>query len=397
MTSESSATYYGFARGPFVFQTPKVMLGWGAVNELGSVAKGLGMAKVAVITDEGIVRAGLLEKLEGILNEAGLQAEVFDDVEPEPSVATVQRASDVLKETGPDGVIGFGGGSCLDAAKAASVGVVHDAPVEEFLGMDQVPGPGLPSVLVPTTAGTSSEITQVSVLSDSKGNKRVMYSGHLLADVALVDPELTVGLPPRQTAGTGLDTLVHAIESYVSILRNPVSDTMAERAVRLIASNLRTAVLKGKHSPEARYNMSLAATMAGFGFANSSVGAVHAVSLPFGDRYKVPHGEANAVLMPHVMRYCAPADLGRYADVARWLGVEDGGMSQEALALAGADAAEQLVRDCGLEPRLSAYGTKVEDFEDFVETVFEVQAHNIERNSRDLDREDLMRIYEMAL
>jgi alcohol dehydrogenase len=367
------------------------------LQDLGDQVKGLGVSKVAIVTDKGIVRAGLLERLEGVLRDAGLETEVFDEVEQEPSVATVQRASDALREAGPDGVIGFGGGSCLDAAKAAAVGVVHDVPVEEYLGMDRVPGPGLPTVLIPTTAGTSSEITQVSVLVDASGNKRVMYSGHLLADLALVDPELTVGLPPRQTAGTGLDTLVHAIEGYVSIRRNPVSDAMCERAVRLISANLRTAVLKGGHSPEARYNMSLAATVAGFGFANSSVGAVHAVSLPFGDRYKVPHGEANAVVLPHVMRYCAPADLARYADVARWLGIQDGGLSLEELALAGVDAAERLVRDCGFEPRLSAYGAKKEDFPGFVETVFEVQAHNVERNPRDLSRDDVMRIYEMAL
>lgn len=397
MKEATSGTYYGFARGSFVFQTPKVMLGWGAMRDLGHVAKQLRMSKVAVITDRGIVQAGLLDRLEEVLDASGLQAEVFDQVEPEPSVATVQRAGDILKDSKPDGVIGFGGGSCLDVAKAASVGMTHDLPVEEFLGMDNVPGPGLPAILVPTTAGTSSEITQVSVLADRNGTKRVMYSGHLLADVALVDPELTVGLPPRQTAGTGLDTLVHAIESYVSVRRNPVSDAMSERAVRLIAANLRTAVLKGGHSPEARYGMSLAATMAGFGFANSSVAAVHAVSLPFGDKYKVPHGEANAVLLPHVMRYCAPADLGRYSDVARWLGVEEHGLSLTELALAGADAAEHLVRDCGFEPRLSAYGATKEDIPDFVNTVFEVQAHNVERNPRDLGEKDVARIYEMSL
>lgn len=397
MMDEAGGVYYGFARGPFVFQAPKVMLGWGALRDLGDVARQLGMNKVAVVTDEGIVRAGLLNRLEGVLGEAGLKTEVFDEVEPEPSVATVQRASDALKAVSLDGVIGFGGGSCLDVAKAVSVGMVHDSPVEEFLGMDKVPGPGLPSILVPTTAGTSSEITQVSVLADQNGTKRVMYSAHLLADVALVDPELTVGLPPRQTAGTGLDALVHAIESYVSVRRNPVSDAMSERAVRLIAANLRTAVLKGRHSPEARYGMSLAATMAGFGFANSSVAAVHAVSLPFGDKYKVPHGEANAVMLPHVMRYCAPADLGRYADVARWLGVEEAGLSLTELALAGADMAERLVRDCGFEPRLSAYGATKEDIPDFVNMVFEVQAHNVERNPRDLDEKDLARIYEMSL
>jgi alcohol dehydrogenase len=390
--------YYGFARDTFTFQAPRVMLGWGALRGLGELATKQGLNKVVVVTDEGLVRAGLLDQLEEVLRGAGVNVlGVFDSVEPEPSVATVKEASELLRETRPDGVIGFGGGSCLDAAKAASVAAVHEAPIEDQLGMDKVPGPGLTTILVPTTAGTSSEITQVAVLTDKDGNKRVMYSGFLLAELALVDPELTVGLPPRQTAGTGLDTLVHAIESYVSVLRNPVSDLCAERAIRLIAANLRTAVLKGRHSPEARYNMSLAATIAGFAFANSSVAAVHAISLPFGTKYKVAHGEANAVVLPHVMRYCAPADVARYADVARWLGVPDEGRSIEELALASADAAERLVRDCGFEPRLSAYGVDREDFSGFADVALEVQSHNLERNPRDLDREDLLRIYEAAL
>lgn len=397
MTSTTSDMYYGFARGAFTFQTPKVMLDWGASKDLGSVAAKLGLHRVMVVTDEGLVKAGLLQDLQEVLRAADIDVQVFDAVEPEPSVATVQEASDLLRETRPDGVIGFGGGSCLDAAKAASAAAANDVRVEECLGMDQVPGPGLTTVLIPTTAGTSSEITPVAVLTDSDGSKKVMYSDFLLADIALVDPELTVGLPPRQTAGTGLDTLVHAIESYVSVFRNPVSDMCAERAIRLIAANLRTAVLKGRHNPEARYNMSLAATIAGFAFANSSVGAVHAISLPFGTRYKVGHGEANAVVMPHVMRYCAAADISRYADVARWLGVPDQDKSLMELARESADAAEQLVRDCGFDPRLSVYGARQEDFEEFADIALEVQSHNIERNPRDLDRDDLLRIYETAL
>lgn len=388
--------YYGFARDAFAFQVPRVLLGWGAAKDLGDIASRLRVGKAVIVTDRGLVEAGLLDRLRESLSGAGVESEVFDDVEPEPSVATVQRISDLLREVGPEGVIGFGGGSCLDAAKAASVAAANDVPVESCLGMDQVPGPGFTTVLIPTTAGTSSEITPVAVLTDDKGNKRVMYSGHLLADMALVDPELTVGLPPRQTAGTGLDTLVHAIEGYVSVLRNPISDMCAERAIRLIAANLRTVVLKGRHSPEARYNMALAATVAGFAFANSSVAAVHAVSLPFGTKYKVGHGEANAIFLPHVMRYCAAADVSRYADVARWLGVPEEGRSLEELALAGADAAERLVRDCKFEPRLSAYGVEREDFEEFADVALEVQSHNIERNPRDLDRDDLLRIYEMA-
>lgn len=397
MTYVVNDVYYGFARGAFAFQTPKVTLGWGNAKDLGSVASKLGLHKVVIVTDKGIIKASLLQNLQEVLRVDDIAIEVFDDVEPEPSVATVQKAADLMREVQPDGVIGFGGGSCLDTAKAASAAAANDVRVEECLGMDQVPGPGLTTILIPTTAGTSSEITPVAVLTDSDGSKKVMYSDFLLADIALVDPELTVGLPPRQTAGTGLDTLVHAIESYVSVFKNPISDMCAERAIRLIASNLRTAVLKGKHNPEARYNMSLATTIAGFAFANSSVGAVHAISLPFGTKCKVGHGEANAVVMPHVMRYCAAADVSRYADIARWLGVPDEGKSLDELARESADAAEQLVKDCGFDPRLSVYGARQEDFDEFADTALEVQAHNIERNPRDLDRDDLLRIYEAAL
>lgn len=389
--------FYGFARGPFETAAPRIVFGWGVLNDLGQVGAELGFRRTMLVTDRAMVELGIAGRAIEAMADAGIETRLFDSVEPEPSVATTQRAADLIRSEGADSVVGLGGGSCLDVAKAAAAAARQERYVRDFLGMDRVPGAGWPKILIPTTAGTGSEVTHISVLTDTEdqGAKKVMYSRHLQADVALVDPELTVGLPPRITAASGLDALTHAIEGYVSTRKNPFSDLYSERAIRLIGAHLRQAVLKGRHSPEARYSMSLAATLAGLSFANSSVGAVHAVSLPFGVKYGVGHGESNAVVLPHVMRYSLPSDIGRFRDIALWLGVPDTGDGVET-AERGVEAVYRLVRDCGLEPRLSAYGVKREDFPAFADLILRVQGHNLERNTRDLSREDLLAIYEMA-
>lgn len=390
---------FGFSREPFSFAMPKMVMGWGALNKLAEIAVKWRLKRVAVITDQGIVDVGIAGRAASLLKEVGVEVLCFDEVEPEPSVATTQRAAEFLQECRPDSVLGLGGGSCLDVAKAASMAAAHNVQIADCLGMDRAPGKGLRTILAPTTSGTGSEVTSISVLTDLEdgGAKKVMYSDALLADVALIDPELTVGLPAKMTAASGIDALTHAVEGYVSVRRNPVSDMFSERAIRLIGTHLRTAVLKGRHSPEARYFMSMAATMAGLSFVNSSVGAVHAVSLPFGVKYEVGHGESNAVVFPHVIEYCVPADPKRFANIARWLGVTDRGEDDLELAFKGVEAIWHLVEDCGINPRLSAYGVTKDDFDGFVDMIMAVQYHNLERSPRDLGREDLLAIYEAAL
>lgn len=385
----------------FSMQGPDVIhFGWGCLEQVGKLVQEYEAKRVFVVTDQGIREAGLLEGLLRILKDAGAEYEVFDSVEPEPSVETCDRAAEAARAGDFQLVIGLGGGSCMDVAKVTSVMAVHHRPTAEFLGMNRVPGRGLPKILCPTTAGTGSEVTHIAVLTHlaDGGAKKVMYSRHLFANAAVVDPALTLHCPPRITAGSGIDALTHAIEGYVSILRNPISDMFSAAAIPMLAKHVRTATLKGAHNPEARYYMALGATLAGLSFMNSSVAAVHAVSNPLGVKYKLPHGMANAIVLPAVMEYNIPAEVTRYAQIARWLGVPDDPLADEReLAYRGAQFVRQLCIDCGIEPRMSHYGVTRDDFDEFVDMVFKVQAHNLERNPRDINREQLRQIYEMAL
>lgn len=377
-----------------------VRYGMGATRELEDFAAEHEFESALVVTDADVVAAGAVDPAFDALSAAGVEVRTYDGVRAEPKLAMAEEAGEALTDSDADLVVGVGGGSCMDTAKLASVLAEHDVPIREMVGMGNVPGPGRPVALVPTTAGTGSEVTHIGVFADAADgdNKVVIYSPHLFCDLALVDPELTRSLPPSVAAATGMDALSHAIESYVSTLRSPYTDALARRSIELIGANLREAVLQGRDNDDARYRMSLAATMAGQAFVNSGLGAVHALTYPLGVEYGIGHGRANAVLLPHVMRFNAPAEPDRLADVSRLLGVrERPGETALELAQRGGDAVAALNEDIDIPNRIRELGEITEEeFEDFADVALEYSRHNIERNPRSMDRSDVIELFREA-
>jgi len=375
-----------------------VEYGSGAIAALESFAADRAIDSALVVTDEFLAESGVVDAPVARLEAAGVDVEIYDGVAPEPKLSMVEAAAEQVADR--DLVVGVGGGSSMDTAKLAAALAEHDRPVRDLLGMDNVPGETGPLALVPTTAGTGSEVTHIGVFADEReGNvKKVVFSPYLFADLAAVDPDLTETLPPGVAAATGLDALTHAIESYVSVLRTPYTDTLARRAVELIGENLRPAVTQGPDNDEARANMSLAATLAGQAFVNSGLGAVHALTYPLGMECGLGHGLANGVLLPHVMRYNVPAEVERFADVAALLGEERRpGESDRQFADRSVAAVFDLLEDVDVPTSIAAYGDfDRETFAEFADVAFEYSEHNIDRNPRHMDREDVIDVFDAA-
>ncbi|WP_108661971.1 iron-containing alcohol dehydrogenase [Acuticoccus kandeliae] len=303
---------------PFVFNTTRsLVFRPGAAAELATIAGGLLGARVLLVTDPGLRRLGLADPAIASLEAAGLAVTVFDAVEPDPSRATLMRAVEMGREAGATGVVGFGGGSSLDVAKVAALLLGSDEDLDAAWGVGNARGPRLPLVLVPTTAGTGSEVTPVSIITVGEEEKRGVSSPVILPDLAILDADLTLGLPPATTAATGIDAMVHAIEAYASknANNNPLSKMLAREALRLLGANIERVVAHGGDR-EARGAMLLGSMLAGQAFANAPVAAVHALAYPIGGTFHVPHGLSNALVLPHVLRFNAPAANVAYAEIA---------------------------------------------------------------------------------
>lgn len=303
---------------PFTFNTtPSLIFEPGAARRFGAIAgKRLGPS-VLFVTDPGLRRLGLCDAAIASLEEQGAKVTVFDAVEADPSRATLMKAVEAGMQAGATGVAGFGGGSSLDVAKLAALLIGSGEDLDGAWGVAQAKGPRLPLALAPTTAGTGSEVTPVSIITVGEEEKRGVSSALILPDIAVLDAELTLGLPPAITAATGVDAMVHAIEAYASknANNNPLSRMLAKEALRLIGANIETAVRDGANI-EARGNMLLGSMLAGQAFANSPVAAVHALAYPIGGTFHVPHGLSNALVLPHVLRFNAPDAAHVYAEIA---------------------------------------------------------------------------------
>jgi alcohol dehydrogenase class IV len=322
----------------------------GSLTRLADEVDRFGTRKIMLVTDAGLVKAGISGRVLDILK--GRAIEVFAGVEPDPSIETVVICADRVRATKCELIIGLGGGSALDTAKCASVMATNPGEVENYLGIDKVMLPGVPKILIPTTAGTGSEVTNVAVLSlKAQHTKKGIVSRHLLADTAILDPELTLGLPPFVTAATGMDALTHAIEAYVSRFAQPLTDDFALKAIRMIGANLRTAVFHGQNI-EAREAMLSASLYAGLAFGSAATGMVHGLAMPLGGQFNIAHGIANAVLLPHVMRWNLVAALPLYRDIAVALGEPVDHLSLRDAAERAIVAVETLSRDIGIPVHL---------------------------------------------
>ena len=379
-----------------VFLSPnKIMLGKDVVQQLGKEVIALGGQKVLIVTDPGVAKAGLVEIVEKVLVSKGVEVSVFAEVEPEPPVRIVDECVRVISEGRYDLIIGLGGGSALDVAKGAAAVAPNGGKVLDYVGIDTLPKKGLPKILIPTTAGTGSEASRVFVMTDETDNtKKVVYSDFLLADIAVLDPKLTVSMPNVVTADTGLDALVHAIEAYVSVNTTPFAEILATEAISLIACNLPIAYGKGSNI-HARYNMLLAANLGGSAFTSGGLGAVHGLAYVLCTNYHITHGRSNAIMLPHVMSFNKTGNLQKYANIAEAMGENVEGLSLYDAAGKSVDAVKKLLRVLNIPFSLSAYGIPKEDMPKLVEGGLK-QSRLFVPNPRDLTEKDVESIYEGA-
>jgi alcohol dehydrogenase class IV len=302
----------------FTFNTTRsIISGPGKAAEIGVFARPLLGERVLLVTDSGLLRSGLLEPALASLKAAGCAIRIFDEVVADPPESIVLAAAQAARDHKATGVLAVGGGSPMDVAKLAALLARSDETLADIYGLGNVKGQRLPLMLVPTTAGTGSEVTLGAIVTTGEAEKKGVLSPVLLPDVALLDPDLTLGLPPAITAATGVDAMVHAIEAYASANpnNNPVSRALAREALRLLGANIHEAVHNGQNR-DARGAMLLGSLLAGQAFANSPVAAVHALAYPLGGHYHIPHGLSNALVLPHVLAFNLPVAAATYAEIA---------------------------------------------------------------------------------
>jgi alcohol dehydrogenase class IV len=389
----------------------QILFGRGAVGQLGEVVRRLGARRVLVVTDPTLLKAGLIDELHAPLSEEGVAVEIFSEGEPEPSFRAAEKCIEMARQVRPDALLGLGGGSNMDLAKITATLLAHGGGPRDFVGDDKVPGPIFPMICVPTTAGTGSEVSAASVLTDSDNHVKVgVLSNHMRPRVALVDPLLTVSCPPKVTADSGIDALTHAIEAYTAVDnetfplapgertvyqgRHPMGDVLAEKAIALIGRHLRQAVAHGSDL-EAREGMALGAMLAGMAFSNVGVAAVHALEYPVGGAVHCSHGAGNGLLLPSVMRFNLPARVPQFANIARLLGEDVTGLTAHQAAERAVAAVERLRDDIGIPRRLRDLGVTEKQLRPFAE-----KAHGIRRilrvNPRPVTVDDLEGIYRAA-
>ncbi|WP_096437394.1 iron-containing alcohol dehydrogenase [Alteribacter populi] len=382
----------------FPFVSPiRIEAGENALQRVPSLLEKFSAKKVLVFADPGVVAAGISAKLTDLLDQAGIAYHLYDKLEPEPPVAIGDAAVNAVKAENTDLVIGIGGGSSLDIAKAAAVMQGNEGSIRDYLnlsGTRAFTSKGIPKILIPTTAGTGAEITDISVFSLEQ-TKDVLTHEYLLADVAVVDPELTYTVPAKITAATGVDALTHAVEALISVNATPLTDALAVEAIRRISGSIRTAVKDGTNN-EARDNMAWGSMIAGLSFYNAGVSGVHALAYPLGGMFKVPHGEANAVLLPYIFDFVWPHALPKMRLMAEALGVLEDGATDVEAAKAAVCELRDLVKDVEIPATLQAFGVTENDLDTLAEAA-SGQTRLLARSPKPYSLEDIRGCYEAAL
>ncbi len=372
----------------------RVVSGVGCLAGLGDVVRRLGARRVLVVTDPGVAAAGLAERLLDSLPSGPPAPLLFDRVEPEPTVPAVQDCLAAGREMGAELVVGLGGGSSMDVAKLVSVLLTNPGPVQSYYGIDLVPGPGVPLVCVPTTAGTGSEATNIAVLRDEeRGIKAGVVSDHIFAACALLDPELTLGMPPALTAATGMDALSHALESYTGTRGSPFTDALNLAALELIGKNLPRAFADGGDIM-ARANMLQASCMAGMAFTNTQNALCHALAMAIGASHRLPHGLLCAITLPWAMEFNLTARPGRYARVARALGRPVEGLGEIEAAGQAVEAVRGLLEVLGISCRLGSHRVPRQDLPAIAEATLATQTRLLANNPREVTLGDALRLLE---
>jgi alcohol dehydrogenase class IV len=380
----------------FTYELPtEIAFGMNVVNELPQWIAKLKGTRVFVISDPGVEQAGILAKVLDPLAKSDITIQTFTDVDREPDVKTITTATEVAKSFGADIVIGVGGGSAQDAAKAVAVMVNNEGKITDYAGLDKLPNPGVPIICIPTTSGTGSEVTIWTVISEKDSNRKFGIGGKFLAPtLALCDPMLTVSLPGPMTAATGIDALTHALESFVNKATQPISEALSRESMRLIAKSLRKAVAQGDNL-ESRYDMLLASTIAAMAFNPTRLGLAHALCMPLGGKFKVPHGIANAILLPQVMEFNIVGNLEKFKEIAEIFGENTEGLTLREAAELSVKAIKKLNQDVGIPAGFAEYGVTEEDL-DYIASEG-MESGNVLVNPRKPTLEDLKEIVRKSI
>lgn len=378
----------------FTFEAPaRLTFGAGAVGKFPDLIAGFGR-RALVVSDPGIAKAGILDRVLGFLRDAHVSSDAFTSVEPNPSVETVEAAHALYRKSDAEFVVAVGGGSSMDVAKVVAVLAAHGGGVRDYEGIGKVPGPVVPSVAIPTTAGTGSEVTVFAVITDRQRRfKMTIGSPFLVPQVAICDPELTISMPKPLTAATGMDALTHGIECFINTTPNPIAKALAMESIRLIGGALRTAYQRGSDLP-ARSTMLLGSTMAAMAFTRTRLGNVHAMSHPLGAFFDVPHGVANAILLPYVMAWNLRSCLGTYPPIADAMGEEVDGMPPERASERAVEAVQRLSRDVGIPEHLREVGVTRDAIPALATDA--MKSGNVLVNPRPTTYDDIVDLFEKA-
>jgi len=380
------------------FRVPSLILtGSGASQQVGEQCSKRGLQKGLIVTDKTIRSSGIVPQIEQALSQSGIAYSIYDGVATEPVIEFVEEGLEMYRRDGCDFVLAVGGGSSIDTAKAIAVMTTNEGSISDYKGIGNIVEKGAPLVAVPTTAGTGSEVTVYTIITDAATDvKMLIGSPFVMPDMAIVDPLLTVSSPPGVTAATGIDALVHAIEAYVSVKAQPMSDIFALSAIELISGNLRQAWANGEDM-DAREKTMLGALQAGIAFSNSSVALVHGMSRPIGAYFHLAHGVSNAVLLVAVMEFSLPGNAQRYADIAQALGENTDGLTDLQAAELGVQTVRRLVSDVNIPPLREL----IEDEEEFYRLAPQMAEDAIDsgspgNNPRQATKEQIIELYKLA-
>ncbi len=370
----------------------RIVAGPDSIEQIADIVKDYGATRVLIISDKGVARAGLIERPKVLLEAAGITVTILDDTPPEPEVEQANAIFTVAKNSGCDMVVGIGGGSAMDVAKLIAVLLNNDVTLRELLNKAPIPRRGLPTLMIPTTAGTGSETTPNSIVLVPEDELKVgIVSPKLMPDCVILDPRMTLGLPPAITASTGMDALCHAIECYTSKKGNPFSEMIALKAISLISRSIRRAFNTGTDI-DARHDMLLGAMYGGMCIATSSTTAVHALAYPLGGKYRIAHGVSNAILLPFVMRFNAVGNEDKFRDVAVAMGLDVDPADSKAATEKFIEAIFELNRDLQIPSDLKRWNITAADLDTLVEGAAKV-TRLLDNNPRPMDKADIRTIY----
>ncbi len=373
-----------------------ILAGIGASERLGQEAQGIGVKRALVVTDKGVIDSGVGKKIEDHLEKEGIGVEIFDQVISDPDIANAETCIEMARKSRFDLIIGAGGGSSMDIASIASVMMTNPGTVYDYFGLNLVKNPGIPTILIPTTAGTGAEVTPNAILTDTKEKlKKAIVSPYILPRVAIVDPLLHVSMPPSVTSSSGIDALTHAIESYTSNNATLLTDLFAKEAIILIGRSLRTVVANGNNL-EARYDMAIGSLYAGISLANAGVTAVHALAYPLGGQFNIAHGIANGLLLPYVMEFNVLGNIPKFAQIAQFLGEKLDHLSLLDQAYEAPKAVKAIYRDLKIPQSLTELKVPKEAVSGMAKAAVNI-TRLMGNNPRAMTVQDVERIYEKAL